>query len=164
MPSYVHFEDPPGNRLETRQFSPGQSLHIAIEITAGTLEGWAFQPTVLEVVGDPYNLFTPYYFSGSTNALGHVAWDLVLPYIVCKANVRVSINYLADISADPVITVIPIGIGVAPNPLPTPLDWKKVLLWTGVAAGVGLLGYGLLKAVQSRKPQQLILVSPPKGT
>lgn len=150
----VHFEWPAGNDLQTTRFEPGQNLHIAVSV-----DGWPAALSMLiypERTGD----FTPIAESGAVNPLGHKAFDIVLPNVVAKAKAYFEVEW--ELYPGTIFNeskTINIGIGTDPTPKST-FDWKQAVLWSGVAIGVGLFGYGIFQIVSSRKPQRVIVSTP----
>ncbi len=153
MPTTVKLEYPPGNLISTRQFNPGDPLHIAVNCR-GTVIGLP-TPNVKVTLSISDTNFAPIYAEGLTNLAGNVDFDVVLPVVVAQATIQIIAIYPIQIFIGPEIVSIPIGIGTIPEPLPGPPTntWDqvfKVLPWILVVFGVIYLNRSL-PAAKSRK-------------
>jgi hypothetical protein len=107
----VNFQDPPGTILATRRFNPGQNLRIAGK------SDWLGVPDPLTPVDLSIEWSgAPFYLSSRTNLAGNYWFRVTLPNVLTKAVVAVTVHRPLGSST----TRIPIGIGVAPDPLPGP--------------------------------------------
>lgn len=143
----VFFENPPGTRLDTRQFNPGQPLHISVQVR-GTLG--VPEPNLrvtLDIHSTSSVTFQPIYNSGNTNLAGNVAFDINLPNVVTKADCIVTVY---PVIGDADIITIPIGIGTTPAPLPTP--GTSVLTKALVIGAVGAVTIGLVYLAAKAAP------------
>ncbi len=147
---YVYFENPPGTRLTTREFDPGQPLHIAVKVR-GVLG--APEP-FLAVTLDIHDRFPAIYMQNSTNITGDCDFDIVLPNVVTTADVVVTVY---PIGGETPIVTIPIGIGMAAPPMPQPVSLNTMLMWTAIGFGALALGFGIYKVAMSRKPQRVLI-------
>ena len=145
MPITVNFESPPGNRVQTRQFNPGDTIRVTGKVTGLLNLGEPFQPVRVEIVDD----FPSAFAESRTNILGNYSFDVRLPRdVVTQADVAVTAFYSIG---SPERVVIPIGIGTkaASIKLPTSLldTAVKVLL---IGGGI-LLAFYVVRSVKSVK-------------
>jgi hypothetical protein len=127
----VKLENPPGVPVETFQFTPGQPLHLAIEVR-GSLGLGESIPISMEIYPDTTGAFTPMYDSGYSNILGNKEFDVSLPFVVTKATIRIQASWpIGGVEEK----LVHIGIGVDPGPQPGGVNWQKTLLYAGLAAG-----------------------------
>ena len=158
----INFEIPPGSPTGLRQFPKNTLMRIHGSVIYGGL-GVLGAITYVDIEPAHTGAFSPIYLSTSTNLFGHYEVDFTTPNADAQAKVTVTSFYWPASNGDS--RSLPISFGTAsPAPIPGPLDLKKALLWTSVAVGVGLLGYAAYSMSRGRKPQQLILVAPPKTT
>ena len=137
----VSLESPPGNKLQTRSFAPGQSLRIGAHFTGWMLPD-PFTPIRIEVTGQN---MPPVYEEVRANLLGDAWADVVLPDLPGKADIVVAatVNIFG-----PDRVVIPISIGDAiPDPVPTPVDKTNIAGVLDVLPLVllGLVAYEVVK-------------------
>ena len=155
----IYWENPPGTRLTSLQFDPGQPMHLSVQVRGIVGAPEPGLHVTVDIFRTSGEAFSPIFLSGTTNLLGNVDWDFIIPSVIARAQVIVSTYpVIGSVQEDKVN----IGIGEAPAPQPHAVDWTKVAIWAGVAVGVGLLGYAAFKLAQSRKPQQLVLMQPPQ--
>lgn len=163
MTLQIQFEQPPGTPATIRQFPQGSELRIRGGVSWGGLPVAApkMTLTVQRTSGDP---FEPIYMVTTGGFTGNYQFDIICPFADARADVTVTAKYY---TVPPFTTTeretIPISFGdIDPGPIPGPISWEKVLLWSGIAIGAGLVIYAGLKLVQTRKPQELVLLQPPK--
>jgi len=135
MPIEIRFENPIGVLHPSLRFEPGQDVRVT-----GTLEselgGWALPGQAVELVLS--DGFTPMTWSSESNLVSNYYFDITLPYVQTRANVRVTTYWpFGKMETDSVT----IGIGVEPPIPPIPFDWMKYLpyILIGGAALVGLV-------------------------
>jgi len=124
----VKFENPPGNILSTRVFTPGQGLRVGAYVTGPLGLGEPFIPVRFELYGDK---FTDYYADTIATVQGNAWVDWILPNVITPAKVRITAFY--PIGSDEIVE-IPIGIGQEAPPIIPPGDTSW--MW---AVGIGVV-------------------------
>lgn len=139
MAIVVKFENPPGNVLQTRQFTPGQELRIGGHVTDITGLSIPLLGITLDILSSG---FSPISMNTTTTILGDFWFDIILPSVESTAVVK--------IYAEPTLLTggqtaeIPIAIG---NILPPPIEppgtdtpWTVFLKYAPwIAAALGAL-------------------------
>jgi hypothetical protein len=157
MSIQISLEQPAGTPSTTREFAPGSTLHVAIKVKDSLgLPGIA-QSCRLDV---DYSVSTAIAFSqtGVTNIAGDFAWDVPLPLVNTKGTVTAWVFWQPLGGTEKQVTTI--GVGVQPSPVPKPINWTTIALIAGGFIGVGLLGFGIYRLSQSRKPQEVVFLPP----
>ena len=153
----VSLENPPGTPIPSNELIPGQALHISCK---GGLIGGNFFAMTFEPI-NPSGAFATIQDSGYANTFtGNWDTDIVVPSVVATAHLR--LTRTPSVGSDEMNFYL--GIGELPPPIPKPISWQTVLLWTGVIVGVGLVGYAGYQLFRKKKPQQFVLLPPPKSS
>lgn len=142
MSTSVVFESPPGNILNTRQFSPGQAIRISGKCVGPLGLGEPGTYVTLDI----HDSFPSVYSSTYTNLLGDYHFDIVLPNVSTQATVHVCAQYTLGGIED---VTVPIGIGESAPPLPSPPpSWEKTLEWIGIGLFALIVTVGVWKLVR----------------
>ena len=144
MPITVNFENPPGNRVQTRQFSPGDTIRVTGKVTGLLNLGEPFQPVRVEVMDG----FPSAFAESRTNILGNYSFAVKLPSdVVTQANVAVTAFYAIG---SPERVVIPIGIGTNAAEIKLPVSQLDTVI------KVVLIGGGIVLALYAFQTFQRI--------
>ena len=149
----VKLENPPGTPIPSNELIPGETLHVSCQ---GDAPFVTFDLTLEPI--NPANAFPTIQTGGMSNLNGNWATDIIVPNVIATAHLRVTVS--PSVGTDEVNMYL--GIGELPPPIPKPISWQTVLLWTGVIVGVGLVGYAGYQLFRKKKPQQFVLLPPPK--
>lgn len=104
----VNFDSPPGVRVLTREFSPGDRIRVSGKVTGFLGIPQAFLKVRLDITDN----FSPLYAESYTNYLGNYYFDVTLPDVDGQAKVIIT-------TANEAVSVS-IGIGVQAPPPPKP--------------------------------------------
>ena len=149
----VKLENPPGTPIPSNELIPGEHLHISLQ---GPLNAFSTYDLTIEPI-NPKNAFATIQVGGTADFLGNWATDIIVPNVIATAHLRATVS--PTVGNDEVNMYL--GIGELPPPIPGPVDWTKVAIWTGVIVGIGLVGYAGYQLFK-KKPQQFVLLPPPK--
>ena len=158
----VNFENPIGSIVGTRQFSPGDRIRVSGNVSGFIPMGAPGVLVSVDVVVDGSSVV---YGQDKTSLLGNYGVDITLPDYDTRADVIVIGSYGGGTFYERV--VVPIGIGILPEPIPElpESQWEKYLKYAAIGALVLVAVYGIAKvtpavvtarrAVKRKNPRSL---------